>query len=123
MAKIEFLDHVAIKVANPEFSATWYCDLLDLERYQPEEWKPVPIMVQAGNSGIAIFQDKDEPVPMSTKDAFHIAFRVEPGGLTDIEKNLEDCNIPYTKEDHIYFKSLYFRDPDGYRLEVTMKVD
>ena len=122
MAKIEFLDHVAINVADPEASANWYCDVLGLQRFQPEEWKPVPIMVQAGNSGIAIFHDNDGSVSKETKDAFHIAFRVEQNGLNPIKEQLRSKGVAFSEEDHVYFKSVYFRDPDGYRLEVTMQV-
>ena len=117
MSKIEFLDHLAIKVRDPEKSADWYCDLLGLQRWQPEEWKPVPIMVLAGNSGLAIFSDRGEDIPMSVKNAFHFAFRADD--LRPYVSKLIDRGIDFTEEDHVYFKSVYFRDPDGYRVELT----
>ena len=41
--KIEFLDHVAIRVKDLEISARWYQEVLGLKRYQLSEWGPFPI--------------------------------------------------------------------------------
>ena len=123
MPKIEFLDHVAIKVSDPERSANWYCEVLGLERFQPEQWKPVPIMVLAGNSGVAIFKDEDAPVTLEAKNAFHFAFRTSGQGFDKIVDKFKALNIEYFIEDHVHFKSVYFRDPDMYRVEVTTPVN
>lgn len=122
MLKLEFLDHVGISVQDPIASAQWYEKVLGLSRVQPEEWKPVPIMMLAGQSGIALFSSIDRPVDNKSKAAFHFAFRVAKGELTLMKKTLDKNLVPYTEKDHIYFKSIYFNDPDGYRVEVTMRV-
>ena len=59
--KIDFLDHVAIRVADLEVSAKWYEKVLGLKRYQLPEWGNFPIFLLAGKSGIALF-------PASTDD-------------------------------------------------------
>ncbi len=117
MSKIEFLDHLAIQVRDPEKTADWYCDLLGLERWQPDEWQPVPIMVLAGSSGLAIFSDRGETIPMQVKNAFHFAFRAE--NLDTYRTRLRQRGISFFEEDHVYFQSIYLRDPDGYRVEIT----
>jgi catechol 2,3-dioxygenase-like lactoylglutathione lyase family enzyme len=43
--KIEFLDHVAIRVADIEASAKWYEKVLGLKRYQLPEWGDFPIFL------------------------------------------------------------------------------
>ncbi|MBC2838569.1 VOC family protein [Robiginitalea sp. SC105] len=48
--KIDFLDHVAIRVANLEASAAWYAKVLGLEKYQLPEWRDFPIFMLAGKS-------------------------------------------------------------------------
>jgi catechol 2,3-dioxygenase-like lactoylglutathione lyase family enzyme len=122
MPKLEFLDHVAIRASDPEASAQWYEKVLGLSRVQPEEWSPFPIMMLAGHSGIAIFSDCDCPVSQEAKTFFHIAFRIESDGLQAMKQRLNRIGVSYTEADHKYFMSIYFEDPDGYRLEVTMKV-
>ena len=122
MAKLEFLDHVAIRVRDPERSALWYGKVLGLERFQPEDWKPVPIMMLAGNSGIALFHDSDDSVLPEMKEVMHIAFRVGPDKLDAIKHRLDKHEVNFVEEDHVHFLSVYFRDPDNYRLEITMPV-
>jgi catechol 2,3-dioxygenase-like lactoylglutathione lyase family enzyme len=122
MAKLEFLDHVAIRVRDPERSALWYGQVLGLKRFQPEEWKPVPIMMLAGSSGIALFSDPDNTVTPEMKECMHFAFRVGQGKLDEMKKRLDDHGVECSEEDHVYFRSVYFRDPDNYRLEITMPV-
>ncbi|RLD21830.1 MAG: VOC family protein [Bacteroidetes bacterium] len=122
MPKLEFLDHVAIRVKDPVASAQWYEKVLGLLRVQPEEWSPFPIMMLAGDSGIALFSDNGSPVSEDSRASFHFAFRVESGGLEALKKKLGERNVAFTEEDHTYFQSVYFNDPDGFRLEVTMKI-
>lgn len=122
MPKLEFLDHVAISVQDPDASAQWYEKVLGLSRVQPEEWSLFPIMVLAGDSGIALFSNAGRPVSEESKKSFHFAFRVENDGLEAIKLRLKENDISFTEENHTYFLSVYFYDPDGYRLEVTMKI-
>jgi len=122
VAKLEFLDHVAIRVQDPERSARWYAEVLGLERFQPEEWKPVPIMMLAGRSGIALFRDPEKTVSPEMKEVMHIAFRVSPGELDVIKQQLEEHRVEYYEENYVHFLSVYFRDPDNFRLEITMPI-
>ena len=117
------MDHVAIRVRDPEVSARWYTDVLGLTRFQPEEWKPVPIMVLAGRSGIALFAAGDNPTPGNCKESMHIAFRADLQDLAKFRGRLEESGVEVSFEDHKYFHSIYFRDPDGYRLEITAAVN
>jgi catechol 2,3-dioxygenase-like lactoylglutathione lyase family enzyme len=86
MPKLEFLDHVAIQVQDPGASAQWYEKVLGLSRVLPEEWSPFPIMMLAGDSGIALFSNHGNPASDETKNSFHFAFRVESGGLEKVRQ-------------------------------------
>ena len=59
--KIDFLDHLAIRVADIEVSAAWYEKVLGLKRYRLPEWGASPIFLLSGKSGVALF-------PVNTKD-------------------------------------------------------
>ena len=73
---LAFLDHIAIKVKDVEASAAWYVRVLKMKRFQPEEWKPFPVMVLAGESGLALFPLKNgEHISIKS---LHIAFRIAP---------------------------------------------
>ena len=122
MPKLEFLDHVAIRAQDPEASAQWYEKVLGLSRVQPEEWSPYPIMMLAGESGIAIFSNEGQPVSEEVRKSFHFAFRTESDGLDVIRQRLRENRVLFTEKDHTYFKSIYCNDLDGYKVEVTVKV-
>ena len=53
--EIDFLDHVAIRVADMEASSAWYEKVLGLKRYKLPEWGDFPIFLLSGKSGIALF--------------------------------------------------------------------
>ena len=114
---LAFLDHIAIKVKDVEASAAWYVRVLKMKRFQPEEWKPFPVMVLAGESGLALFpQKKGENISIQS---LHIAFRIAPKDFDSLRMHLEQEGIELYFEDHVWFQSMYFSDPDGYRLEIT----
>lgn len=113
---------MAIRVTDIHASAQWYASVLGLTVYQPEEWKPFPVMVLAGKSGLALFPDTDPPTTAETKAAFHIAFRIDHADLDATRERLIAHGLKVTFEDHMHFHSIYFADPDGYRLELTARV-
>ena len=126
MFTLNFLDHVAIRVRNIELSAQWYEKVLGLKRFQPPEWKPFPIMMLAGQSGIAIFPAKTEnPENLPDGDwlvVSHFAFNIDYPDFLKAQKHLRSLKIDFTFEDHLYFHSIYLDDPDGYRVELTTQV-
>jgi catechol 2,3-dioxygenase-like lactoylglutathione lyase family enzyme len=113
--QIDFLDHVAILVQDMERSAQWYEEVLGMDRVQPEEWKPFPIFMLAGNTGVAIFPEKESQAAMVD----HFAFRVDGESFEAAQVHLEKLNIPFRLEDHTYFQSIYLQDPDQHKVELT----
>ncbi len=126
MFEIDFLDHVAIRVRDMERSAMWYEKVLGLQRVQKEEWGPFPIMMLAGNSGIAIFPAKtDNPQALPPGDWLtvpHFAFRVNQKAFSAAQEHFKSLNIPFKFQDHFYFHSIYLTDPDGFQVELTTLV-
>ncbi|MEO1262482.1 MAG: VOC family protein [Bacteroidota bacterium] len=123
MIKLNYLDHVAIYVADMEKSAAWYEKVLGLKKHVVEKWTPFPIFMLAGKCGIALFpaDTSQPPVKKSYKGAKidHFAFNVDNDEFLKARKHYEALGIKYNFQDHFYFHSIYTQDPDGHTVELT----
>ncbi len=121
--RINFLDHVAIRVSDMEKSAVWYENVLGLSRFNdPNNWGEAPYMMTAGESGIAIFPKKSDDDLDYINSRIHIAFNVDNNSFETFKKSLNHKGIEFSLEDHYYCHSLYIKDPDGYTIELTTRV-
>lgn len=124
--EIEFLDHVAIRVADMEQSILWYTKVLGLKKYIVPEWGEYPVFLLAGKTGLAIFpaNQEDEKININSKNVRidHFAFNLTSDNFNKAIKKYEALNISYTFQDHIHFHSIYTRDPDGHTVELTTLV-
>ena len=119
---IQTLDHAAIRVHDLEKSAQWYSEVLRLERVQPKEWGAFPIfMVCENGTGVALF-----PLPnnqeISGPKTDHIAFRLDNQSFLWYQEHLQKLGVHFQFQDHHFFHSIYFKDPDEYQLELTTQV-
>lgn len=123
MFHLNHIDHVAIRSAHPEISATWYTEVLGLSRRSIPEWEPFPIFMQSDEFGIAIFNANETIYPRAndTKSVRidHIAFRVDELNFKKAQNHFQKINIDFDYQDHIYFHSIYIHDPDGHTIELT----
>jgi catechol 2,3-dioxygenase-like lactoylglutathione lyase family enzyme len=120
--KIDFLDHVAIRCMDPERTAAWYEAVLGLTRYHMKVWGSYPIFLLAGKTGLAIFPADSRPsrtLPDRSVRIEHFAFQVDAHNYQIAKEHLHSLNISVEEQDHHYFQSLYFEDPDGHRVELT----
>ncbi|MGI9541685.1 MAG: VOC family protein [Cyclobacteriaceae bacterium] len=120
--KINGLDHIALRVPDPEATAQWYEKALGLRRYQHKKiWGPYPIMMLAGKSGLALFPATTDQPDSKHKGPgmFHFAFNVDLVELSKVQHQLEQFGLKVTFEDHHYFHSIYFSDPNGLIVELT----
>ena len=74
---------------------------------------------------LAFFEAPDQPFEFKEQHDFdlHIALEVEPSVLKEMfskgkESNIETRGI----SDHGFIHSIYFRDPNGYVIELTAKI-
>jgi catechol 2,3-dioxygenase-like lactoylglutathione lyase family enzyme len=123
MFVIEHIDHVALTVRDVARSIGWYRDVLGLERKHQDVWGDHPAMVFAGDTGLALFPARGDvanaPDPRATAIMRHLAFQVDRPNFLRAQESLRAQGIEFTFEDHTISHSIYFRDPDGYELELT----
>lgn len=120
MIKVEGLDHVAIAAKDVQRSLAWYRDVLGLERRHEEVWGDTPVMMCAGNTCVAIFPlTDDQPASIKGPRVLHVAFRADRRTFEQAQKDLKARGIVFDFQDHDIAHSIYFRDPDGYKLEIT----
>ncbi len=124
--KLEFLDHVAIRVKDLEVSAEWYREILGLKRYQLPEWGAFPIFMLSGKTGIALFpaNTTHPPLPAFSRNVKidHFAFNVNQASFELAKKRFTELQLDFTIQDHHYFHSIYTKDPDGHMVELTTLV-
>ena len=97
--EINFLDHVAIRVADLEVSAAWYEKVLGLKRYQLPEWGSFPIFMLSGKTGIALFpaNSNDAKMDPSSKNVKidHFAFNVTRENFEKAKKRYIELNLEF----------------------------
>jgi catechol 2,3-dioxygenase-like lactoylglutathione lyase family enzyme len=121
--QLDGIDHVALSVRDVERAAKWYTDVLGFERRYAEVWNGVPTFMAKGSTAVALFPtDKDHPQTQkrgSEAGILHLAFRADAGNFAAAQKELNGRGIKFTFQDHEISHSIYFRDPDGHKLEIT----
>ena len=136
--KINRIHHVAYRCHDARETVEWYRKHLDMEFVLaiaedrvPSTKAPDPYMhlfMDAGNGNIlAFFEIPNSPAmgrdPNTPDWVQHIAFKVQGGEevLVETKARLEAAGIEVVGiTDHTIFKSIYFRDPNGHRLELAV---
>lgn len=124
--KLDFLDHVAIRVKDIDASVTWYQKVLGLKRYQLEKWGDFPIFMLAGKTGIALFPANENHPQLNQRSKNvkidHFAFQVSQEAFAKAREHYETLKLDYNFQDHHYFHSIYTKDLDGHTVELTTLV-
>ena len=123
MIKIDAIDHVALTVRDIERSVAWYQEVLGLERRNEESLGNYPAVVCAGSTCLALFPvSETEPQPLQNRGAItmrHLAIRVNRENFEQAQIELRRRGIDFDFEDHDIAHSIYFHDPNGYKVELT----
>jgi catechol 2,3-dioxygenase-like lactoylglutathione lyase family enzyme len=119
--RLERLDHVALTVSDRRRSIVWYRDILGLRQLNDSADDDWPIFVGELGTCIALFQAGVDAALLDAESGrrFHIAFMVGRDDLERAQAHLHANGIAFRFEDHGSAHSIYFADPDGYRLELT----
>lgn len=126
MFELEGIDHVALAVRDVEQSAAWFVDVLGFERLYPGMWNGVPVFIGKGTTAIALFPRRDGQESASSQrgqanelDMLHLAMRADRRNFLAAQEELKNRGIKFEFSDHEISHSIYFRNPDGLRLEIT----
>ena len=137
--KIDRIHHVAYRCKDAKTTVDWYVKHLNMdfvlaiaEDQVPSTKAPDPYMhlfLDAGQGNILAFFELPS-APAMGRDTNtpewvqHIAFKVDSvQTLEDTKKRLEAAGIEVIgPTDHTIFKSIYFFDPNGHRLELAADV-
>ncbi len=137
MPFIDRIHHVAYRCKNAKQTVEWYQKYLDMdfilaiaENEVPSTKEPDPYMhifLDAGNGNVLAFFElptrpemgRDENTPAWTQ---HLALKVDSmETLNKVKAKLEADGIGVIgPTDHTIFKSIYFFDPSGHRLELAV---
>jgi catechol 2,3-dioxygenase-like lactoylglutathione lyase family enzyme len=117
------LHHVAVLSADVERTVRFYQDVLEFpltEIFENRDYKGSNhFFFDIGNGNLLAFFDFPGldlgPYAEVLGGLHHIAISVEPDRWERLKKNLDAAGVPYQSESRT---SVYFRDPDGTRLEL-----
>ena len=133
---VQQVHHVAYRCKDAKETVEWYEKHLDMkfmlafaENEVPSTKAPDPYMhvfLDAGNGNVLAFFELPSQKPMgrdeNTPDwVQHLALKVASyDDLVSSKQRLEAAGIPVVgPTDHGIFKSIYFFDPNGHRLELA----
>ena len=136
MSLIRKIHHVAYRCKDAKETVQWYEKHLDMklvlaisEDQVPSTREPDPYMhifLDAGGGNVLAFFELPKSPPMGRDQntpawTQHIAFEVASvEELEACKKRLQAAGIPVVGiTDHTIFKSIYFYDPNGHRLELA----
>ncbi|HEY4282018.1 MAG TPA: VOC family protein, partial [Chthoniobacterales bacterium] len=116
---LEGIDHVAFAVPDVERTVAWYLDVLGFERRHEEAWDGVPAFIGKGTTAFALFPRKTTSSEKSDGSFLHLALRANRAEFVRAQEELRKRAIKFQFEDHGIAHSIYFRDLNGLRLEIT----
>jgi len=98
----------------------WYVHTLGFEQVFAEQWSGVPICLRLGSTFIALFPRRNADDQATDNPISHLAFRAASyADFQSAQSELKARGISFEFEDHEVSHSIYFRDPDGFQLEIT----
>ena len=128
MIDVEGIDHVAMSVRDVERATQWYIDVLGFKRLHQGMWDGVPVFIGKGTTALALFPIRPEHESKGTDGPereskgvrmLHLALRANRKNFLAAQDELKRRGIRFEFQDHEISHSIYFRDPDGHRLEIT----
>jgi catechol 2,3-dioxygenase-like lactoylglutathione lyase family enzyme len=109
------LNHVTFSVNDLDRAFGFYTDVLGLK--QVARWYKGAYLA-AGDLWLCLSLEKDIPNHPLNHSYDHIAFSVSEKDFQSLCSRIVDAGAELWPENHSDGDSLYFRDPDGHKLEI-----
>jgi catechol 2,3-dioxygenase-like lactoylglutathione lyase family enzyme len=119
MIQASGIDHIVLHVNDVERAKKFYADVLGMTVYRENERQA---FLHAGQQGVALFKKQGDTSFTSGNDLNHLALNVASGTYETLKAELEKHGVAVTGrpgED----RCIYFRDPDGHRLQLMVRKD
>jgi len=116
MIKANGVDHVVLHVGDVERSKKFYTEILGMIVYREDDGQ---VFLRAGQQGVALFRKRGDAPLTAGQDLNHLALNVTVGTYETLKDELEQRGVVVTGrpgED----RCIYFRDPDGHRLQLMV---
>ena len=111
------IDHLVLHVSDVPRARKFYTDVLGMTVYRENDRQ---VFLHAGQQGVALFKKQgDEPLATGN-DLNHLALNVVAGTYEALKADLENHGVVVSGrpgED----RCIYFRDPDGHRLQLMVR--
>jgi glyoxylase I family protein len=117
MIQASGIDHIVLHCSDVRRSKQFYTEILGMSVYREDNRQ---VFLRAGGQGVALFE-KTGDVPLAAgSDLNHLALNVASGSYESLKAELESHGVAVggrPGDDHC----IYFRDPDGHRLQLTFR--
>jgi catechol 2,3-dioxygenase-like lactoylglutathione lyase family enzyme len=117
MIEASGVDHVVLHVGDVQRSKKFYTEVLGMTAYREDDGQ---VFLHAGQQGVALFKKAGDGPLTPGNDLNHLALNVASGTYETLKAELERHGVAVTGrpgED----RCIYFRDPDGHRLQLMMR--
>jgi glyoxalase family protein len=123
--QIRGLGPIRLSVAQPERTAAVLTEVLGMRRERAFEAPEGPVEVYGMGPGgpaaeIQLHRDASAPARAGAGGVHHVAFRIPDGDYDAWAERLRSRRMPSSGPvDRYYFRSLYFREPNGILFEIA----
>jgi catechol 2,3-dioxygenase-like lactoylglutathione lyase family enzyme len=111
------VDHIVLHVNDVERSKKFYTEILGMTAYREDDGQ---VFLHAGQQGVALFKKQGDGPLTTGNDLNHLALNVATGSYETLKAELEKHGVVVSGrpgED----RCIYFRDPDGHRLQLMVR--
>jgi catechol 2,3-dioxygenase-like lactoylglutathione lyase family enzyme len=108
--------HVMLHVNDVEPSREFYTEILGMTVHREDEGQ----VLHAGQQGLALFKKSGNAPLIAGQDFNHLAFNAAAGTYEALKAELEKCGVRVSGRPG-QDRCIYFRDPDGRRLQLMVR--